>query len=222
MVPVDAGRHALEACAFCRTNLLGRADAFGDGDRISPCCTRECSHGDLIYRQGQPGTNLYSVCRGLVKLDQRLPDGGVRTVRLLRPGCVFGLEVMADSPCHHSARSVGRSKVCLIPVRTIRELAEHAPSMHGELMNEWCRALDEADFVISQLSTGAARQRVMSLLEHLCNAGDAGSMCQAPPRDDMASLLGLTPETISRTIASLKREGTLREGGGVFTIDRDQ
>lgn len=207
------------ACAFCKANLLGKVDERSRGQSLGHCSPRYCSPGEVIYRQGQTGRFIYSVCRGLVKLDQHQSDGTQRTVRMLPPGGVFGLEALAEGTYQHSVFSVGRSRICRIPVEVIAALSQHEPATQSALMKQWSQTLDEADFVIARLSTGTARQRVMALLQHLCEVDDEEGVCQAPPRDDMASLLGLTSETVSRTVAALKREGVLTESAGIFSVN---
>ena len=220
--PVQPETPECHSCPICRSNLLGQIDQRQDGHLDTHCLQMEYAPGAQIYRQGQTGVNLYSVCRGLIKLDQRLPDGEPRTVRLLQPGCVFGLELLSHHQYQHSASSIGRSRICRIPAHLVNQLAQADPALHQSLMQQWQLALDEADFVIAQLSTGPARQRVARLLLHLASPANGADVCTAPPRDDMASLLGLTPETVSRTTASFKREGWLREQGGIFTLDHER
>lgn len=206
-------------CAACDTGFFGRIQAHLSGDRDGGHGDQvEFGPGDVIYREGQHGRHLLAPCRGMIKLEKTLPDGASRTVRLLQPGHVIGLELLVGKPLQHSAISVGRTRVCRMPVLLASELVMARPEVHHSLMLQWHASQEEADFVIAQLSTGPARQRVARLLLHLAKA-HGSDVCQAPPRDDMASLLGLTVETVSRTTAALKREGLLSEQGGVFICD---
>lgn len=209
---------AADSKHVCSVKLFGDLDAYLPEHSQAHCDQVEYNPGDIIYREGQYGHYLQAPCRGLIKLDQKLPDGTTRTLRLLQSGCVFGLELLSGERFQHSAISVTRSRVCRVPAHLISELAVSQPHIHQALMTQWQASLDEADFVIAQLSTGPARQRVARLLLHLANA-QGTDVCQAPPRDDMASLMGLTPETISRTIAAFKRAGLISERGGAFTCD---
>jgi CRP/FNR family transcriptional regulator, anaerobic regulatory protein len=203
-------------CQNTLFGLLGSQDEPGLPRTIE---VMDYSAGDAIYRQGLVGQHLHAVCKGLVRLEQKLPDGGTRVVRLLQAGSVFGLELMAGTTFLHTAISVGKSRICRTPAPSLQRLVEHDPALHHSLMQEWRDALHEADFVISHLSTGSARQRVARLLLHMSQSARHAGVCQAPPRDNMASLLGLTSETVSRTTAAFKREGMVTEECGVFTCD---
>lgn len=203
----------------CQNTLFGLLEPPEDAGMPRTLEVMDYSTGDAIYRQGQKGLHIHAVCKGLVRLEQKLPDGGTRVVRLLQAGSVFGLELLSNQDFMHTAISVGKSRVCRTPAPSLLQLAEHDPALHQSLMQEWSDALQEADFVISHLSTGSARQRVARLLLHMSQSARHHGVCQAPPRDNMASLLGLTPETISRTTASFKRDGMVTEACGVFTCD---
>lgn len=203
----------------CQNTLFGLLESTEGPNAQRAIEVMDYSTGDAIYRQGQVGHHIHAVCKGLVRLEQKLPDGGTRIVRLLQAGSVFGLELMSNEAFMHSAVSVGKSRVCRTPAPSLQRLAEHDPALHQSLMQEWSVALQEADFVISHLSTGSARQRVARLLLHMSQSSRQDGICQAPPRDNMASLLGLTSETVSRTTAAFKRECMVTEECGVFTCD---
>jgi CRP/FNR family transcriptional regulator len=203
----------------CQNTLFGLLESPEGQNAPRAIEVMDYSPGDAIYRQGQAGRHLHAVCKGLVRLEQKLPDGGTRVVRILQAGSVFGLELLASSSFMHTAISVGKSRVCRTAAPSLQRLAEQAPALHQNLMEEWTEALQEADFVISHLSTGSARQRVARLLLHMSQSAQHEGVCQAAPRDNMASLLGLTPETVSRTTAAFKREGMVTEECGVFTCD---
>ena len=98
------------------------------------------SAGDAIYRQGQVGHHLQAVCKGLVRLEQKLPDGGTRVVRLLQAGSVFGLELLASQTFMHTAISVGKSRVCRTPAPSLQRLAEHDPALHQSLNKVPCQS----------------------------------------------------------------------------------
>lgn len=172
-----------------------------------------------MARQGHAGTNLYSLCEGLVKLEQGLPDGQMRTVRVLKPGDLLGLELLSGQVNRYTATTLSQARACRTPVQQVWDMAQDDGQLRRLLISQWQQSLDEADFVIAQLSTGPARQRVARLLMHLTRR-QAHELGQVMPREDMASLLGLTPETVSRTCASFKREGILSERAGVLSVDQ--
>ena len=174
-----------------------------------------------LYQMGEPGQVLYTIRRGLLKLVVYLPDGTERIVRLLRGEEAAGIEVVIGSAYKHTAITLTESEVCRIPLSVIEKLDLLAPQLARQLMLRWQRALDDADRSIVEFSTGTAEVRVAHLLLYLsAQSGDGTGFDLS--RHDMGSLLGITTETASRTIAELKRRGAVTElrAGHTFWCDR--
>jgi CRP-like cAMP-binding protein len=168
--------------------------------------------GSVLYRAGDPADNLYTVRTGLLKLVQYLPDGAQRIVRLVKSTDVTGLEGLIAQPYQHHAVVLQLTEVCRLPVEVVSRLSRDNPVLHRELLNRWQHALAEADAWLTELSTGAARERVARLLLRLVKDREE-SECDLFSREDMGAMLGITTETASRTIAEFKRQGLLVERG---------
>lgn len=168
--------------------------------------------GSILYRAGSSGDRMYTIRSGMVKLVQYLPDGGQRIVRLSRDTDVIGQEALLGQPYQHDAVILHTTELCCLPVALVKRLSDDNPSLHTELLKRWQRALSEADAWLTELSTGSARQRVARLLLRLTK--DRGTQeCELFSREDMGSMLGVTTETASRTIAEFRRQGLLKETG---------
>jgi CRP/FNR family transcriptional regulator, anaerobic regulatory protein len=211
---------AQSPCQRCAKPLFDAMGVCGSNVSALRCEVTEPPTGGAIYRQGQLGHQLFGVCKGVIRLEQAQASGRSKVVRMLPAGSLFGLELLSESAYLHTALSVGKSRVVAIEAPTLALRASQDASVQAQVLQEWASVLKEADFVISHLLSGTARQRVARLLLHLLPPGLLHGDCQAPPRDQMASLLDLTPETVSRTTASFKREGLISESGGVFTVDQ--
>lgn len=218
---MGAGQHpplaglSVRLCPICQEGLFGRVwrrAAPGDQQATHQ---RTFAPGEVICRKGTRGRAVYSVCKGAVKLEVNTPDGQARVVRVLQAGDVFGLEVLSDICYHHTATCLGRVQVCEIPADAINHASLHDADLHMALMQLWQAHADEADAVIAELCTGPARVRLARLLLHLAR-GHLTHTCQSMSREDMASLLDLTPETVSRTMAAFKRSGLVAERSGVL------
>lgn len=172
-----------------------------------------------LYLQGDPGKHVYTVRSGLIKLVHYGEGGVYRIVRLQRRGDVLGLEVLIDKRYRHTAEAVSEVELCQIPSSLIQQVEHTCSAIVDGLMNRMQMSLDAADDVITELSTGPAHARVARFLLMLaCDEG--ATHCDYLSREDTASLLGLTIETVSRVFAEFKRKGVLNESGGCFRIDR--
>ncbi len=175
--------------------------------------------GSVLYRAGDPADHMFTVRSGLLKLVQYLPDGAQRIVRLVKSTDVTGLEALVGQPYQHHAVVLQATEVCSLPAPVVERLSRDNPALHRELLNRWHRALSEADAWLTELSTGAARQRVARLLLRLVR-DEQQSECELFSREDMGAMLGITTETASRTIAELRRQSLLVETGpNHFLVD---
>lgn len=166
--------------------------------------------GALIYTQEDTADAIFTIRSGLVKLSQYLPDGTQRIVRLLRTTDVIGLESLLVGRYEHTAAALHQTEVCRIPRNVVQGLVSQKPQLFNELMARWHRALSDSDRVITEFNTGPARARVVRLLLWLSEQED-GERCDLFGRDELAALLSLTTETVSRTMAELKRQGYISE-----------
>ncbi|CAA7626454.1 Crp/Fnr family transcriptional regulator [Magnetospirillum sp. UT-4] len=178
--------------------------------------------GGTLYQEGDAGTAAFTIRSGLVKLVQYLADGNQRIVRLLRPGSVAGLEVLAGHPYEHTAVVLQEALVCRLPREVVERLNRETPRLHRQLMNKWSDSLRLADEWLTDLNTGTARQRVARLFLHLLQVSGDGR-CRLLGREDVGAILSVTTETASRTVADFKRMGVVTEvAGNSFTVDRDR
>lgn len=182
----------------------------------------ELKTGAKIYGAGDAAEYMYTIRSGLVKLVQYLPDGTQRIVRLLRTSDVIGLEAVLDPTYKHEAVALHATEVCRYPATAAQELSRNNPTLHRELMSRWQRALDEADTWVTELSTGASKQRVARLLLLLVKDNPSNT-CSLFSREDMGAMLGITTETASRMIAEFKRQRTIVEtASNVYLCDIDK
>jgi CRP-like cAMP-binding protein len=194
-------------CAHCaiRNHVLFSGILEEDLDHlVSPIKNISYAADTVLYNIGDKSEVIYTIRQGLIKLIQYLPNGSVRTVRLLGQNDIVGLESLLAQPYHHTAIALQEVKLCKIPIAVIVVLEKNHPEMLHQLMLRWQRSLDLADQFITEFSTGSAESRIARLLLSLGNPGN-GYCFNHISREDMASILGITTETASRIMADFKR-----------------
>lgn len=198
------------SCAGCPVRFSGLFAGLTDEDfdlLHEPIHEVELVAGDALYHQGDDASFVVTVREGLVKNVVLQPNGDERIVRMVRPGGASGLEALRGGDYAHTAVAMSKVSACFLPASAVNALAQETPRMHESLMGKWHDALQDADFWMSALHTGTARQRVSRFLLALSDA--QGRVSILPKRADMASVLGLTTETVSRVVADFRREGWL-------------
>lgn len=198
-------------CAACGIRHLALFCDLQEQDFVhlhQPIEDQEFSAGETLYGVGDPGQAVFTVRSGLIKLIQYLPNGDQRIVRLLRQGDATGLEALLGQDYKHAAVFLQPGMVCRIPCDVVHRLNATTPRLYRQLMIRWERSVTQADEWLTKLSTGTARNRVARLLLFLA-AHREDRTCRLFSREDLAAMLGLTTETVSRVIAEFRREGLI-------------
>ncbi|MDX9740709.1 MAG: Crp/Fnr family transcriptional regulator [Gammaproteobacteria bacterium] len=166
---------------------------------------------DIIYREGADADTVYALRGGLIKLISYLPNGRGRIVRLYGRGIWIGLESLLRQPYEHTAVAIEDVEAFRFRADTLRVLERDDARRHVHLMSKWHQHLLEADMWIADFATGPIRSRVARLLGFLSRIEDrsASGSVKLLTCEEMAAILGVTPESVSRVLAEFKRTGLL-------------
>lgn len=165
--------------------------------------------GELIYSAQSPGSAVYTVRSGVVRMERISEAGERRILRLSGRTDLLGLESILHQTYAADAVACTTVEVCRIPRVLIDELGQKHPLLLRDLMKRWQRALDDADEWLTELTRGVARQRMLRLLLKLSEYGSDDGLIWLPTRPEMGAMLDMTFETASRLISALRRDGIL-------------
>jgi CRP/FNR family transcriptional regulator, transcriptional activator FtrB len=169
---------------------------------------------------GEPADFLHVVVEGIVELYAH--SGGRETVmEIARPIETFILAaVVRDQAYLMSARTLAPSRILMVPSRDVKAIfledVVFARAVVGELASRY-RGMVKA------LKNQKLRPSVERLANYIlrCDAdqGGSGRVSLAIEKRTLASLLGMTPENLSRAFATLANHGIAVDGSEV-RIDR--
>ncbi len=165
-----------------------------------------------VFREGDPAVNLYTITAGAVKLYKLLSDGRRQIVAFLFPGDFFGLSV--NGIYAYTAEAMLPLMVCRFPRRKLDALLDELPMLEKKLLGATAQELAAAHDQMLLLGRKTAREKLASFLVMLgrrLSIKDRPSQLLTLPmsRSDIADFLGLTIETVSRTLTGLRREGVI-------------
>ena len=188
-------------------------------DSIRDTNSRRLKHfsaGDIIHRKGDRVDRVYVVRSGIVKLVSYLPNGRSRIIRLLNCNRWLGLEGLISRPYEHTAIAVGDVETNYVPIRNLKHLEREDPRRFNRILKHVYSHLMQADKWIADFSTGGIKPRVARLLFFLSDIeyGEASSRIDLLTVHEMADILGVTQESVSRILADFKRNGTLHKQTG--------
>ena len=217
-------------CAFsragssCMDNIRLFAGLPPSAKRELLARARHTAHasGDIIVHEGDPIESIIVVRTGRIKTYRSTSDGEQHVLDVLHDGQALWHGLFLDN------RTYGYSVSCLTPVRLclihradVEQMLANHPDVAMGLIRMVCTELDRAEERIMMLSIRDPRRR---LAEYLL-ARDRS--CTGPEihlkLDDIASSVGLRPETVSRNIARFDREGLVRRmgRGRLLVLDRE-
>jgi CRP/FNR family nitrogen fixation transcriptional regulator len=155
-----------------------------------------------IFSENEPADYLYKVVSGSVRTYKILSDGRRQVGGFYLPGDIFGLEFADEHTL--SAEAIADTKVLIVKRAAIDALAGRDAAVARQLFNlsgrELCRVQDRILLLIK-----SAQERVASFLLEMSERGPRGNAIELPmSRQDIADYLGLTIETVSRTLSSLE------------------
>jgi CRP-like cAMP-binding protein len=157
-----------------------------------------------IFGEGEPAEYVYKVVTGAVRAYKILSDGRRQIGGFYLPGDIFGLEVGKEH--QFSAEAINGATVLVVRRSAIVSMAERDCEAARELWSFTGRELKRAqDHML--LLVKSAQQRVASFLLEMSKRLAATDAIELPmSRQDIADYLGLTIETVSRTMTQLVSE----------------
>jgi CRP-like cAMP-binding protein len=155
-----------------------------------------------IFGENEPADYLYKVVSGSVRTSKILSDGRRQIGGFYLPGDIFGLE-FADTHAL-SAEAVTDVKVLVVRRSALNALAGRDASVAAQLFALTGRELHRAQERIVLL-VKSAQERVAGFLLEMSDRLALDNAIELPmSRQDIADYLGLTIETVSRTLTSLE------------------
>lgn len=164
------------------------------------------SRGNILFYQGNEPFALFFICSGRVKLVRAEDGGRHQIVRVVRaPNFLGERSLVAGEPYAATAEVMDDARICVIDsARFFRAWADR-PELARMMARQLAAKLGEAEAHATDLSMRTIRERLAKLF---CEEADAapkkGSFELTETRQEIAELLGTSPEVISRTIAELE------------------
>ena len=200
-VRYSAGRRQMRAQVLSQSPVVNAVPLRSDDDEVKLIgVARVFGRDQEVFGEGEPAESVYKVVTGAVRLFKVLADGRRQISEFYLPGDVFGIEAGPD----RRATAEALCETTLIVAR------RSGLSGDDQSVKLWRLALGELQRAHEHgltLGRRAAGERVASFLMDLAERTGQGRMLELPmSRQDMADYLGLTIETVSRTMTQLQAD----------------
>ncbi|MFY0691083.1 MAG: helix-turn-helix domain-containing protein [Paracoccaceae bacterium] len=163
--------------------------------------------GSYLFREGDEAERVYEVVSGVLRLTRVMENGRRQVIAFGYPGDIVGFP--CDGEHHTDCDALTKAEV-VVHSRAALERGEGDPKLHNKLMQAALREISNMQDHFMMLGRKSASEKVASFLAVLservgCDIGPYTQVELPMSRSDIADFLGLTTETVSRTITQLRK-----------------
>lgn len=170
---------------------------------------RVLAKGEELFAEGDEADHFFRVVKGTVRTYKLLNDGRRQIDAFHLAGDIFGLETGTE--CRFSADAVEDATVMAVRRCRFTTLARDDPALGDQLMSSMMVNLERAHDHMLLLGRKTAQEKIATFLLDMAARLSKGDRFDLPmQRSDIADHLGLTIETVSRTLTQLARDGLIR------------
>lgn len=173
--------------------------------------------GDTLVRAGQQRAPLFVVHTGMVKVSRRHPDGRETAIRVLTPGDVGGeVWFLTGERPQDDAVALAPTQACTFAHSDLADLLSRFPDIGVALLRTLGQRLGSVERRLAARTLADVGARLAAYLLDLPAAWTCSGRARLTlpmPKKDIAALLGTSPETLSRRLSALKRDGLIRARG---------
>ncbi|PWC37889.1 helix-turn-helix domain-containing protein [Azospirillum sp. TSO35-2] len=178
--------------------------------------------GTTVFTEGDAAGAVFRVHSGVIRLHKMLPDGRRQIIGFLHTGDMMGL-AFADQYLY-TAEAVTATTVQRISRAELEAVMDAQPGFARKLLSATTSELMAAQDQMLLLGRKTASEKLASFLLRLSARTTAGRIVDLPmSRCDIADYLGLTTETVSRTVTKFKSARLIRilVDGKLELLDHD-
>lgn len=178
---------------------------------------RRFAVGEHIVDEGEPGTTLFIVTSGLVKIVIMTSERSEVVLSLLRPNQIFGEMALLDGqPRSATAIAIEPSDLVVLTRQEFLACVTIYPEVAVSLLAELCGRLRRTNRLLSEIATHNLQLRLMHKLLELADtfgiAGADGAVTIGlrMRQHDLAVMVNASREQVNRSLRQLVAEGLLR------------
>jgi CRP/FNR family transcriptional regulator len=169
--------------------------------------TTHFSAGESIIHEGEPASALFNIVSGYVKLYKLLSDGRRQITGFLVPADFLGIALNKNYA--YTAEAIEDVQLCRFDRLKFGALLPELPNLEHRLLEAACTELAAAQDQMVLLGRRTALERLASFLlqwhRRTAIHSKSGTVSLPMSRSDIADYLGLTIETVSRSLTLLKK-----------------
>jgi CRP/FNR family transcriptional regulator len=208
--------HIKVACSSCTLRELCMPAGLEPGElkRIDEIVAtrRKVRRRETLFRNGEPFTSLYAIRTGVFKTRVATEDGRDQVTGFQMAGEIIGLDGIVNNQHTCDAVALEDAEVCVMPFHRIEELSREVAALQRHVHQIMSREIVREHGVMLLLGSMRAEERLAAFLLNLVQRLHARGFSRSEfvlrmTREEIGSYLGLTLETVSRTLSKFMEDG---------------
>lgn len=192
-------------------------------DLASIAVTKNFRRGATIFSENEPGLGFYVVIDGKVKIFKISSDGKEQILHIFGAGEPFGEAPVFEGkrfPAH--AMALEDSQALYFPRVAFIDLVKKNPSLALSMLAVLSRRLRRFAALVEDLSLKEVPTRLAAHLLYLSeNSAEKTELSLDISKNQLAGLLGTIPETLSRILTKMVKQGLIKiQGPRITIVDR--
>ena len=202
-------------------NSLFRGLADSDHEELARIgVTQDILRGEIIFHEGEDGAGFYLVQSGMVKIYKISFDGKEQILHILGPGEPFAeVALFAGSSYPANAMAIEKSSIIFFPRQAFSDLVSKQPSLALNMLGTLSLRLRQFAHMVEALSLKEVPGRLAAYILLENEQYQKNNEIKLPiAKSQLASLLGTIPETLSRILAKMTKQGLISTTGSSILI----
>lgn len=182
---------------------------------------KKFSKNTIIIEQEEETQGLFLIHKGLVKISKLSPNGKELVLALLGERKTFGEAGLLGQDFHQEMATAASDncELFFIPKNELIEIITKSPKLYQSVVTSLVRWISNLNQVIETISTPSAQERVMNYLYRLQEQQQNSEVLKLEgKKHEVAMMLGLRPETFSRTLSDLEEKKLIKMNHKQITI----
>ncbi|CAJ1227158.1 Crp/Fnr family transcriptional regulator [Lactiplantibacillus xiangfangensis] len=175
--------------------------------------------GTVLYAPTTLLDRMMIIDRGQVKVYQLNENGKEKILYMLRPGAIDSeAALFAQRPHYNYAETVEDTRICSIGSRDFQDLVKRVPTLALNLLNALGDRLTALESMSALTSNLGSKERLLTYLQQVSQENQQTHFRLPVKKKELASYLGVTPETLSRQFKLLVEDQLISVDGREITV----
>jgi CRP/FNR family transcriptional regulator, cyclic AMP receptor protein len=190
-------------------------------ERLAACVvSKSAPRATSIFAKGDPGSSLFVICRGTVKITAPSVDGHDAMLNQMGKGDIFGEIALLDGRTRTAeAVAVTDCELFIIERRDFLPLMREEPDIALRMIEILCAKLRQTTEQAESLMFLSLPRRLAKALLRLSECGRDGVRKAVVTQKDLGNLIGMSRESTNRQLRMWEEQGWVRlERGGIVIL----